>query len=182
MTEKTRTVVIDGLSIETTEQGAQVIDKLQQQIADAKAATDKAEASNKEALAAKDKELATKDAEIKKLTDSQMTAEAMDKAIADRADLIAKAKTIADADYSGKSEADIRKTAVAAVLGDEAIKDKSDAYIDARFDVLIEDADKTDPVRNELKDRRDNHKDADNGQSAYEKRLADGWKQTKGAA
>ena len=39
-----------------------------------------------------------------------------------------------------------------AKLGDAAVAGKSDAYVDARFDILVEDAAKTDPVREALKD------------------------------
>jgi hypothetical protein len=39
----------------------------------------------------------------------------------------------------------IRKAAVTAALGDAAVKDKADAYIDARFDILVEDAVKNRP-------------------------------------
>jgi hypothetical protein len=65
----------------------------------------------------------------------------LDKRVAARADLITKAKAIAkDVKTDGLSDAAIRKAAVTAALGDAAVKDKADAYIDARFDILVEDA------------------------------------------
>jgi hypothetical protein len=69
-----------------------------------------------------------------------------------RADLVATAKAIADADYSGKSDAEIRKAAVVAKLGDAAISGKADAYIEARFDILADAAKPGDPVRGALRD------------------------------
>jgi len=52
---------------------------------------------------------------------------------------VADAKKIAGdklGDTAGKSVADVRRMAVAARLGDAAIADKSDDYIEARFDTL----------------------------------------------
>lgn len=127
----TRKVVVDGLTIETTEQGAQVIERQTKALADAAAKL-------KEVTDAKDKDLAKRDAEIADLKKKVMDAAALDKAIIERADLIATARKIADVDYKGKTLADIRKAAVAAKLGDSAVADKSEAYIEARFDVLKE--------------------------------------------
>ena len=171
----TRKVVIDGLTIETTDQGAQAIEKLQKQLTDADKAQSDAKTQHDAAIAAKDKEIATKDGEIDKLKGEVMDAEALDKAVTERADLIGKAKSIADADYTGKSPADIRKAAVVAKLGDEAIKDKSDAYIEARFDVLCEDADADDPVRRNL-NTVDTTTVNDNGYDAYVNGLENAWK------
>ena len=172
-----RKVVIDGLTIDVTDQGAQAIEKLQKQLTDADKARSDLETQHQEAIAAKDKEIATKDGEIDKLKGEVMDAEALDKAVTERADLIGKAKAIADEDYSGKSPADIRKAAVVAKLGDEAIKDKSDAYIEARFDVLCEDAANTDPVRSALNSQAHNDaKPNDNGYDGYVQSLTDAWK------
>lgn len=143
---KLTTITVDGLSVETTDAGAQAIGKLTKELADAKAETKKSTDDHAAALKVKDTELAAKDAEITKLKESQVTAEDMDKLVKDRADLTAKAKSIADVDYSGQSVDEIRKAAVVAKLGADAVKDKSADYIAARFDILAEDAAK-DPVR-----------------------------------
>ena len=148
---KLTTVTVDGLSVETTDAGAQAISKLSQDLADAhKATTDSAEA-HITALAAKDKELATKDAEIDALKAKVLTDADLDKKVNDRADLIATAKGIADKDYTGMSANDIRKSAVTAKLGTEAIDGKSEDYIAARFDILAEDSTQ-DGVRKVLRD------------------------------
>jgi len=89
-------------------------------------------------------------AEIDDLKDKMMDEDEVDKRVMDRAELIGKAKLIAkDLAIAGLSDADIRKATVVAKLGDSAVKDKSAAYIDARFDILAEDsATTTDPLRN----------------------------------
>jgi hypothetical protein len=175
----TRKILVDGLSIETTEQGAQVIEKLQRQLTDAAAATTTLTDTHTRALAAKDTELAKKDAEIEGLKGKVLTDGQIDARVKARADLIGNAKTIVDADYNGKTEAEIRKVAVVAMLGDAAVKDKSDAYIEARFEVMLEDAAK-DPVRQALGDAARTPNAKDNGQSAYEDRLTNAWKGTNG--
>ena len=154
----TRTVMVDGLPVECTDAAAIAIAKLQTQISDAAA-------SHTVAIAAKDAAIAKAEAErdsanAKVLTDAQIDAR-----VNARADLVASAKAIHDADYTGKSDADIRKAVVAAKLGDAAIKDKSESYVDARFDILVEDA-KKDPVTRVLRDGATPIQVQDNGYSA----------------
>ena len=137
---QTRTVLIDGLSVVTTDAGAQALEKLQGQITDAQTE-----------LAAKDDELAAKDAKIAEMAKATLSDADLDAKVAARADLIGNAKAIAkDVETTGLSDAAIRKAAVVAVLGDAAIAGKSDAYVDARFDILSEDAAKGDPVADAL--------------------------------
>ena len=87
--------------------------------------------------------------------------------------MLAKVK---DFDAAGKSDADIRKAVVVAKRG-AAMADKSDAYIDAAFDLLVEDAGegKADPVRGALKDAKPT--DGDHNDE-YRKSIADAWKST----
>lgn len=151
-----RKVIVDGLSVETTEQGAQAIEKLTKQVGDAKAETTALADSHKAAIAAKDAEIAKKDAEIDALKGKVMNAAALDAAVIARADLIAKAKTVADQDYTGKSEAEIRKMAVAKKFGDSAVADKSAEYIEARFDIAVGDSANVDPVRSAFKGIQNN--------------------------
>lgn len=175
MTIETRTVTIDGLSVSTTEQGAQAIDKLQK---DKQALADSLEEANgkhQSALDAKDKELATKDAEIADLKAKVLDEKALDAKVKVRADLINSALKLAkDADFTGLSDAEIRKAAVKAVRGEDAIAGKSDAYIEAAFDLAL--ADHTDDrVRDKVGDSAHKASD-DNGQTDYEQRLNDSWK------
>ncbi len=167
---KTRTVMIDGLSVETTDAGAQALEKLTRDAADAKAASDKV-------IAAKDAELATKDATIADLKAKVLDAGALDKLVSDRADLIARAKTLHDAEYSGKSLADIRKAVVLAKRG-VAVADKSDAYFEAAFDLLAADAKVDDPAAKALGDMA-GKKAVDDREKVYSDRsksLSDAWK------
>lgn len=161
---KTRTILVDGLSVETTDAGAQAIAKLQQQVKDGAQALADANTAHAAAIAAKDAEIGKKDAEIDSLKGKVLSDADIDKRVQARADLVATAKAIHDADYSGKSDADIRKAVVVAKLGDAAVKDKSEAYIDARFDILAEEA-KKDPVNRVLRDGAARTPVNDNGYS-----------------
>ena len=144
-----RTVLVDGLSVETTEAGAQAIAKL---TADAARAT----ADHAAAVAALDAKLATADAALAKAEAERDAAQAkvlsdadLDKAAAARGDLIAKAKALApNVVTDGKPALDIKK----AVLVDRKINldGKSDAYIEARFDTLVEDNAGQDATREAL--------------------------------
>ena len=141
MPDNLRTVVVDGLSVSTTDQGAQAIEKLIKDRDEARSALATANTSHQTALAAKDADLAKKDAEIDTLKGKIVDGAALDKLVAARANLVTIAKAIAkDVKVEGLSDADIKKAAVTAVLGDAAVKDKPQAYVDARFDILAEDA------------------------------------------
>jgi hypothetical protein len=174
---KTRTILVDGLQVETTDAGAQAIEKLQGQITASAQQLADANTAHQAALADRDAKLAKAEAErdafaAKVLTDAQIDAR-----VKARADLIATANLIADGDYSGKSEDEIRRAAVVAKLGDAAVKDKPEAYVAARFDILAEDAAKADPVRAALQTRDGTVRNTqDNGQTAYESRLQNAWK------
>src|SRR5699024_12737326 len=78
----------------------------------------------------------SKDAEIEALKEDQRTHEKLDEAVPAREKLIGKAKKIVDQEYKG-SEAEIKKSALVALLGD-SMQDKEAAYIDARFDIELE--------------------------------------------
>lgn len=141
-----RKVLVDGLTVATTDAGAQAISKLQADLASSAAKLADVEKNHQVVLAAKDADLAKAHAErdaekAKVLSDADL-----DKRVTARADLIGKAKVIAkDVKTDGLSDAAIRKAAVTAALGEDAVKDKADAYIDARFDILVEDAAKNKP-------------------------------------
>lgn len=173
-----KTVTVDGIPVEVTDQGATVIGTLQSRLADANTKFADAEKAHQTAIAAKDAELAKKDAEIDALKAKVLDEKALDAKVQARADLISIAKFIAkDVKTEGLTDAEIRKAVVVAKLGDAVIKDKPEAYIDARFDILADEGKATaDPVRGALLNRDATNKANDNGQAAYEKRLADAWK------
>lgn len=171
----TRTVMVDGLPIETTDNGAVAIEKLQQDKAAAEKLTRDAQVAADKVIADKDAQLAAKDAEIDALKAKQLTDADIDAKVAARSELIATAKAIHDADYTGKSDSEIKALAVSAKGVD--IKDKPQAYVDASFDILAKDIKPKDtfadhmiggigaPVQMQ-----------DNGQSKYEKRIANAYK------
>jgi hypothetical protein len=173
-----KTVTVDGIPVEVTDQGATVIATLQTRLADANKKFTDAETAHQTALAAKDADLAKKDAEIDSLKGKILSDADLDKRVQARADLIAVAKSIAkDVKTEGLTDAAIRKAVVAAKLGDAAIADKAEAYIDARFDILAEDAKKNasaDPfarvVSDGLKPTGDAHTQAND---AWNKSVAD---------
>lgn len=140
-----------------------------------------AEAAHKTALDGKDKELADKDTEIKKLKDAQLSDADLDARVQARAKLLGDAAKIDDSvKTEGASDADIRKAVVTAKLGDDALKDKSDAYIEARFDALVEDAANGDPAADAIKGANPVKDDADRGQNSYEAFQRDAWKTPMG--
>lgn len=146
MTANTQKVVVDGISYEMSDQGAQLVARLQKQVADA---SEKEKDKEKE-IAKKDAELATKDAKIAELEKAQITGDALDSAVAARGDLIDRAKRIAPkVETKGLSDAAIKKAVVVARVGD-AMKDKSEAYIDARFDMLADEANITNDAQQQL--------------------------------
>jgi len=178
-----KTVTVDGIPVEVTDQGATVIGTLQSRLADANTKFADAERAHQTAIAAKDAELAKKDAEIDALKAKVLDEKALDAKVQARADLISLAGRIAkDVKTEGLTDAEIRKAVVVAKVGDAVIKDKPEAYIDARFDILADEAKATaDPVRGALMNRDTTIKPTDNGQAAYEQRLADAWKPKKEA-
>lgn len=148
MADNLRKIMVDGLQVETTDAGAAAITKLQAALSDAMKAKKEADDEYAEKMAEKDAELAKKDAAISKLEGEKLTDAQLDARVAARAELVASAKSVADGvEVAGLSDADIRKAAVAKALGDAAIEGKPQAYIDARFDILVEDAAKADPVQ-----------------------------------
>lgn len=156
MTDNLRKVVLDGISIETTDQGAEAIAKLQKQLSDAQAAQAQANTDHTAAIAAKDTELGVKDAEIADLKGKIVDGAALDALVADRSAVVTKAKALAPTlDTAGKSNAEVKRAAVAAKVGDERVAGKSDDYVGALFDHLTVDA-KTDatpdPVRDAVRD------------------------------
>lgn len=143
------TVVLGDKAVQVAATDAPAIEAFK---ADAAKKIADAEKAHKDAIAAKDKELADRDAKIEDLEKKVLDDAALDQRVQARAKLVADAEKIAkDVKTEGISDADIRKAVVAAKLGDEKVKDRSEAYIEARFDGLLdaatEDSGATDPLR-----------------------------------
>lgn len=166
-----KTLIVDGLTVETTEQGLAAVNKIADAKHEAVKALSDAKAEHETAINAKDAELAAKDAEIDALKAAKLSDAEIDAKVQARSDLLAKAKSVADTDFTGLSDADIKKAAVVAKLGDAAIEGKTEAYIDARFDILVESADKSDPFATAMNDGKPQTKVADHGQLEYEQNI-----------
>lgn len=176
MADSLRTVIVDGLSVQTTDQGAQAIDKLTRQLSDSATTIQQLTDAHATALAAKDADLAKKDAELDGLKAKQLSDADIDKRVQARADLVGKAKGIHDADYAGKSDSEIRKAVVIAKIGDAAIAGKTEAYIDARFDLLVEDAANgpgADPFRQHMTHQDAKTTGVDDAEKARQQMIAD---------
>lgn len=100
-------------------------------------------------IQAKDGEIAVLNA---KLTDAVVTPAKLQQLADARVDVVGKAKALAPAIVTdGKTDAEIRKEAVTAKLGDAA-KDMADAAIEGAFAALTKDAAPADPLRAALTD------------------------------
>lgn len=178
---KLTTITVDGLSVQTTDAGAQAISKLEKVIEGLRDEAVKTEANHKTVVATKDKDLAAKDATIDDLKTKVMDEKALDARVKERADLITKAKTVAAKDYTGMTVDQIKSAAVTAKLGQNVVDGKSPEYIAARFDILVEDAGQ-DPLRKVLQsgDVQGATDTADKAYAAMVDRTSNAWK-TAGA-
>lgn len=142
----TRIIMVDGLSVETTDAGAQAIEKL---MGDKKALQDQLAQKDKDhstAIAAKDADMSKLQAQLDDAQAKVLDQAAIDKLVADRAALEATAIKIAkDVKPAGLSNDALKAAVVKAKLGDKlpAERVNDQAYIDARFDILAEDAGKS---------------------------------------
>lgn len=136
------------------------------------------------ALADKDKQLATKDAEIDALKAKVVDGAALDKLVADRAILLDVARKIAkEAKFDGLDADGIKKAVVTAKLGDAALAGKSVDYINARFDILAEDAGKViDPFAQVLKDGVQQPTNVNDAYAQMLARDANAWQSAKETA
>lgn len=145
------------------------------------------EASHAKAIEAKDAELAKAQAAKDSAEEKIMTDAALDARVEERTALLDSVKSLGvDVETKGLSDAAIRKAVVVAKYGD-SMKDKVEAYIDSRFDTLVEDAkakDEADPFVDGLSKSIPHTDSDDNGQSNYESNMRDAWKTpaTQGAA
>ncbi len=136
----TKIITVDGLQVETTDAGAIAIEKLKGIIASQDAANQTVVAAKDAEIARLNTELAAKDAAIEAANGKVLNDAALDARVAERAKLLKDAEAIApDTKLDGLSDADIRKAVVTKALGDAAVAGKPQSYVDARFDILVED-------------------------------------------
>lgn len=148
----TRTLMVDGLSVELADKDAQIvqraIDGFNKQIADLQTAA----GEHKATLAAKDEEIGTLKADLKKAQDAALKPEDVDRMVADRASLIETVKAIDSKIEIKGTDADLRRAAVRAKLGDEMVKDASDAEVSGMFKAIAKDAKSADPFARVVSD------------------------------
>lgn len=132
--EKMATRMIDGITIEVTDQAGEAIDKLQN---DAKASQDKIDSLTAELNDSK-KETEKLTGELDAEKAKALDVSAVDSLVEGRIALIDKAKGIApDLEVKGLKDTEIRKAAIeAAKPGEFDLNNKSDEYIEAVFDTL----------------------------------------------
>lgn len=167
MTNTLKTVVLGDKAVQVAVDDVAAIEQFK---ADSAKALADANSAHEKAIAAKDAEIAKKDAELDDLRSKVMDTAALDAAVQARGDLIAKAKSIApDVKTDGLSDAEIRKAVVVAKIGD-SVKDKPEAYIDARFDILAEDVAGTEQLRTALSGLKATN-DSSDAQTSYVDRM-----------
>lgn len=179
---KTRSVLVDGLSVETTDQGAQALDKVIKDRDDAKKALSDALAAHAAAVKAKDEQIGALTADKKKLEDAAPKPADLDRMVADRVTLVTTARAIvADLKPDGLTDAAIRKSVVQKKLGDDIVKDASDDMIAGMFKALAKDVRPSDPLVDALSDpqRLD---DAATIQAKRRKAMSDAWQTPARAA
>lgn len=138
----TKTVVLGDKAVQVLAEDAAEVERFKQETA--KALAD-AEARYKAAIEAKDEEIGKLKAE---LADAKKAAEIdIDALVEARTELVAQVKAIdAKIDPKGLSDAELRKAAVAAKLGEEMVKDASDAEISGMFKAIVKGIKPADPV------------------------------------
>jgi hypothetical protein len=133
-----KTILLDGVSIQVADDSVKAVETLAKQVKDTMAKVEAKDGEIAALRASHTTALETKDGEIAALKAKVPDAAALDKLITARSGLIDSArKVLGDSfDASGKSDAEIRRAAVAHKLGDKAVGGKSDDYIGAAFDTL----------------------------------------------
>ena len=175
MTDSTKAVILGDSVVQVPVSDALLIEQFKD--ASARALAD-AEAKLNSTIAAKDEEIGKLKAE---LADAKKAAEIdVDALVAARTELVAQVKAIdAKIEAKGMSDAELRKAAVAAKLGDEMVKDASEAEISGMFKAIAKDAKPADPVGEVFKyGVKDSGQSIDDAQASYVARLT---RQTKEA-
>lgn len=147
-----KTVLVDGLSVVTNDAGAQAINKLLADAAAVAAAHAKTIADLDAKIALSDAALAKAEADRDAALANVLDAAALDARVAERGNLIARVKVLAPTVVvDGKTDIEVKR----AVLADRKIvlDGKSDAYVEARFDTLVEDSAGADQTAAALADK-----------------------------
>lgn len=140
-----KTVVLGDKAVQVADTDVAAVEQfkaqLMKQLADAEVAKKKADED-------KDEEIGTLKAKLKKAEDAAVID--VDALVAARTELVAAVHAVdSSIEVKGKSDAELRKAAVAKRLGDSMVVDASDAEINGMFKAICKDAA---PARNPLTD------------------------------
>jgi hypothetical protein len=135
MSEKTVTVRVDGIEYQAAPEVERHISKQDEQIASLKADMDAVKAEAETAKAKADAAAEEMEAYKAKHNDESIREAAKARVALERA----ATKVVGDeADFDGKTDREIQESVVKAVHKDADMTDKSDVYVQARFDAAIE--------------------------------------------
>lgn len=147
MSDQLKTVVLGDKAVQVAVTDVAAIEQYK---ADMQRKLDDAEAAKKKSDEEKDEEIGKLKADLKKAKDEAIID--VDALVAARTELVAKVHAIdAKIDPAGKTDAELRKAAVAAKLGDEMIKGASEAEINGMFKAIAKDAKPHNPVADAIK-------------------------------
>lgn len=146
-----KTILIDGVEFDVSDQVAQAVGKLQARVTDAETEAEEKAKEKDEEIKKKEDEMEEAEAKSKKTEDSLQaqldaavskipSAVAMDALVSERASFIDSVLAVMpDLTWAGKDNATIKKEVVAAKCPNIQLDSKSSEYINARFDTLLED-------------------------------------------
>lgn len=147
MTDTLKTVVLGDQAVQVAVTDVAAIEQFK--ASSAQALTD-AKALHDAAIAAKDEEIGTLKADLQAAKDAAVID--VDALVAARSDLVGRVRAIdANIDPTGLSDADLRKAAVTAKMGDAMVKGASEAEITGMFKAISKDAKPADPVADALR-------------------------------
>ncbi|NIV93802.1 DUF2213 domain-containing protein [candidate division KSB1 bacterium] len=133
---KMATRMIDGITIEVTDQAGEAIDKLTSELTDTRAELE----TVKTELVDSKKETESVKGELDAEKAKVLNTEKLDELVNARLAVIDKARKLAPKiETKGLSDTEIRKAAIEATSKDFDLKDKSDEYVAAVFDTLCRD-------------------------------------------
>lgn len=181
-TVRMKTHLVDGHPVEMSDAAIIAVSGLQKTLANTLAdnlTMSTAITTKDAAIAAKEEEIGRLKTELQTAKDSAPKPEQLDRLVADRAALVTVVKTLDSRIVTdGKTDAELRRAAVAAKHGDDFVKDASDAEIIGMFKAVAKDA-KPDPLAATLAGGIQQHDSATTVGDAYASmcsNLTDGWK------
>jgi hypothetical protein len=185
MTEQLRTILVDGLSVQTTDQGAQAIEKLQKSLDSSRQDLDRVTGAKDAEIADLQKQIEKKDGELaaaSKALEDARSAKSISEAVRARALVVdaGKKSGMKEEDMEDMSDADIRRAVVTKSLGDSAAK-MSDAAVEGAFAFAVRTMGDQKRLSTGITSVVDG---APNPSNAYQEsinHMSDAWKQSKEA-